>query len=423
MFDEATASTCYQLVPQDIANVPKDWDSLHCLLEKNCQRIYHNQNTDMSFPILQQCLQNISSVHVYDELIPFLWESAFRPLPISTILSPSNPVITLTKTQCLSILAKAFFCMFHRDSHYWDVFPSINFDRLYWRTRGFDGKEKTKLQMILDYFCIMYQRSKKHPEFFVDEEIQFVFSEAEFTWKDWSQDQSVLSPLTMKELRLSLDDAKDCYRMDFANAYLGGASLSYGSVQEEIMFSICPEMNVGRLFCPRMKEHQAIGIFGTEQFTHPQGYGSSLQYGERYTDTTVVLGNKRQSFVCAIDALDFRRGGLGFQYTSKGILRELNKCYAAMSVSNTPSSVATGNWGCGVFGGDVALKILIQWMAASRAGKSVVYYPFDDQHLYDQWKEVQQRMQGKEIRVSDLILFFEAMEPRHILKQFLAFFL
>ena len=62
-------------------------------------------------------------------------------------------------------------------------------------------------------------------------------------------------------------------------------------------------------------------------------------------------------------------------------------------------------------------------MAASRAGKSVVYYPFDNQDLYDDWKEVQQRMQGKEIQVSDMILFFESMEPRNILKQFLESFI
>ena len=36
----------------------------------------------------------------------------------------------------------------------------------------------------------------------------------------------------MEDMYRVLDDAKDDYRIDFANAYLGGASLSYGSVQE-----------------------------------------------------------------------------------------------------------------------------------------------------------------------------------------------
>ncbi len=31
--------------------------------------------------------------------------------------------------------------------------------------------------------------------------------------------------------------------------------------------------------------------------------------------------------------------------------------------------VATGNWGCGVFGGDVVLKALVQIMAAAHVGE------------------------------------------------------
>ena len=38
---------------------------------------------------------------------------------------------------------------------------------------------------------------------------------------------------------------------------------------------------------------------------------------------------------------------------------------------------ATGNWGCGCFGSDL-LKALLQWMAASRAGRPMLYYPFGD---------------------------------------------
>lgn len=39
-------------------------------------------------------------------------------------------------------------------------------------------------------------------------------------------------------------------------------------------------------------------------------------------------------------------------------------------------AIATGNWGCGSrFGGDVQLKLVIQWMAASLAGlPALIYY-------------------------------------------------
>ena len=31
--------------------------------------------------------------------------------------------------------------------------------------------------------------------------------------------------------------------------------------------------------------------------------------------------------------------------------------------------IVTGRWGCGAFGGDEELKLLVQWMAASVAGR------------------------------------------------------
>ena len=36
----------------------------------------------------------------------------------------------------------------------------------------------------------------------------------------------------------------------------------------------------------------------------------------------------------------------------------------------------TGNWGCGVFNGDIRLKFIIQWIACSLSGKKMTYVPF-----------------------------------------------
>merc|ERR1712080_419472 len=44
---------------------------------------------------------------------------------------------------------------------------------------------------------------------------------------------------------------------------------------------------------------------------------------------------------------------------------------------------ATGNWGCGVFGGDPQLKSLIQWLAASAMGREMVYHPFGGARVTD----------------------------------------
>ena len=205
----------------------------------NQQRKQH-----FSFPLLKNVLKDINKVQVFEELLPFLWEQASKDVLFENHLQPSIPVVTIKKSECLSVLSKAFFCLYHRNSYNWKEFPSINFDRLYVHSREFDGREKPKLQMILSYFIQLYQRHRDGT--FVDEEIEFSLSESKNTWLEWQQDQSPLSTFFMEDMYKSLDDAKDDYRIDFANAYLGGASLSYGSVQEEIMFSICPEMNVGR---------------------------------------------------------------------------------------------------------------------------------------------------------------------------------
>lgn len=36
------------------------------------------------------------------------------------------------------------------------------------------------------------------------------------------------------------------------------------------------------------------------------------------------------------------------------------------SDANANVGIATGNWGCGIFGGDPQIKCMIQWMAASQ---------------------------------------------------------
>ena len=45
---------------------------------------------------------------------------------------------------------------------------------------------------------------------------------------------------------------------------------------------------------------------------------------------------------------------------------------------------ATGNWGCGAFGGSPAVKLFVQWVAASLAGlQGLEYFPWDDRVLFE----------------------------------------
>ena len=152
---------------------------------------------------------------------------------------------------------------------------------------------------------------------------------------------------------------------------------------------INPECLVSMLLCQEMEDNEAILIRGAERFSMYTGYGGRFTYTGPYEDTNPLDSmNRRCVNIVAIDAIPFSLGD-GFQHGRQDISRELNKAYCGFSstistddlTSGTMAPVATGNWGCGAFGGDKDLKTLIQWMAASQAGRSVKYYTFKDPRL------------------------------------------
>ena len=89
----------------------------------------------------------------------------------------------------------------------------------------------------------------------------------------------------------------------------------------------------------------------------------------------VASANAERPMWTAFDAVDFSRGNPNDQTQPEQVIRELNKAWAAFALPwrvNPPKLVATGNWGAGAFKGDAQLKALIQWAAASEAGKQTV---------------------------------------------------
>mmetsp|Transcript_99307 Transcript_99307/g.309430 ORF Transcript_99307/g.309430 Transcript_99307/m.309430 type:complete len:475 (-) Transcript_99307:232-1656(-) len=174
---------------------------------------------------------------------------------------------------------------------------------------------------------------------------------------------------------------------DFANEFLGGGVLQGGNVQEEIRFSVCPECLVGMLFCEKMLYDEVIFIVGAQQFSRYKGYGGSFAFDGPYTDVPRGAADKRNRVgphIVALDALVFPGNA---QYQEGLIHRELTKAYAAClgdpceDAGERRQAFATGNWGCGVFGGDPQLKSLIQWLAASVAERDLLYFPYGDDRL------------------------------------------
>ena len=171
---------------------------------------------------------------------------------------------------------------------------------------------------------------------------------------------------------------------------------------------INPECMVSILFCERMNNLESILIMGAEQFSSYTGYSGTFTYTGPYKDTNPIDSCLRRCVsIVAIDATRYS-GSLSRQFQKESILRELNKAYcgfthrARETQSTLMTPVATGNWGCGAFGGNKPLKTLIQWLAASRAGREVKYYTFKDTALSQKQREMTERLLDHEMTVGQL---------------------
>jgi len=177
-----------------------------------------------------------------------------------------------------------------------------------------------------------------------------------------------------------IEDAnpKTALHCDFANAFVGGGVLEGGNVQEEIRFTVNTEALISKFLCPRaMRNNESILIFGSRQFFEYDGYGSSFRFA----------GNIRSpptSAIVAIDALYLFTPSR--QIRPSFLARELAKAFVGFSAPNERigrdiDTVATGNWGCGIFRGDPKLKAMLQWIAASLCKRNVAYFTFDDRRV------------------------------------------
>ncbi|KAF9403895.1 hypothetical protein BGZ94_004470 [Podila epigama] len=177
--------------------------------------------------------------------------------------------------------------------------------------------------------------------------------------------------------------------------------------QEEIRFMICPEMIVSRLFSQPMEANEAILIKGVEVYSDYIGYSKTFEWFADHRDTTPrdKLG-RRQREICAIDARPFKSKASRIgQFDKHFLLREINKAIVGFhpspvnasewglarpqdeAIAVVPRPIATGNWGCGAFGGHLQLKFVLQWIAASTVARfttrashttsnDVLYYTF-----------------------------------------------
>ena len=151
---------------------------------------------------------------------------------------------------------------------------------------------------------------------------------------------------------------------------------------------------------------------------------SPHRYAGPYVDDPSAPG----PHLVAIDATQYERSQVMRQFSSGAIERELNKAYVGFlgardgALDGEPSGavaaaplppIVTGNWGCGAFGGDLQLKAMIQWMAASLAGRVCIHYlTFGDERLAAGLEAVTRRLRALDCSVGTLASMLCKFKPR-----------
>ncbi|CAH2059876.1 unnamed protein product [Thlaspi arvense] len=313
------------------------------------------------------------------------------------VLGPKKAGIVFLSQELIgALLSCSFFCLFPVDNRSSNQLPNINFDKLFGSliNTGRNEHQENKIKCIVHYFTRL---SSCIPPGFVSFERKILSLEQDPSGLEvcpdedfWSTSTLTLCPVEVNTSGLIEDQSVEALEVDFANKYLGGGALRKGCVQEEIRFMINPELIAGMLFLPAMEVSEAIEVVGAERFSRYTGYSSSFRFAGDYMDTKEkdVFG-RRKTRIVAIDAL--RHPGIS-QYKPECLIRETNKalcgflhvCKNQCIDHEDGVSVATGNWGCGAYGGDPELKSLLQWIAVSQARRPFMsYYTFGFEALHN----------------------------------------
>ncbi|KAL7744062.1 hypothetical protein ACLKA6_001286 [Drosophila palustris] len=336
----------------------------------------------------------------FEDLLPRVTRLALRlpeliQAPIPLLKQNHTCALTLSQEQISCLLANAMLCTFprrntlKRKSEY-SSFPDINFNRLY-QSSGPAVLEK--LKCIFHYFrrvcpterdasnvppgCVTFVRLSGKPEDQVN----------------WHLSGAALSgiPIHVNAGGTIEDQGMGLLQVDFANMYLGGGVLGHGCVQEEIRFVICPELLVSKLFTECLSPTEALLMVGCERYSNYTGYAGSFVWEGNHEDHTPYdSSRRRRTAIVAIDALSFGKTSKAQQYREDLMLRELNKASIGFKhLLSTPApGVATGNWGCGAFGGDPYLKAIIQIMVCAHHGRPLAYFTFGNCQLRDDLHEL-----------------------------------
>eukprot|EP01083_Nonionella_stella_P276461 939374_1 len=319
--------------------------------------------------------------------------------PLSTY--ESEKTVVLSRRQCACLHANGFFRLLRETR---GMYPQeSNFATLL-SLRG-DGGYQSAQYFAAAVLYFQKLASRKKDDAVLDQKVRFTrrsITDTEFGNVMASNAKKPLSEVFMHKNSEVIEDAPDgVLRVDFADRYPGGGFYHGLRTQEEALFAQHPEAAISMYISARLEDNEVILIRGARRFSKLGVYsGDSRVYDHKKTF------DEHEQTIAVMDALDLKTNlelfPEDYQYTVKGKRRELLKAFLGFSYEKFgDSGVATGQWGGAEFGGDSKLKALLQLLAASYAGKSMHYYPFDGKGPKDVG-DIRDQMDKKGWRAGDL---------------------
>ncbi|XP_054605219.2 poly(ADP-ribose) glycohydrolase isoform X3 [Nothobranchius furzeri] len=369
----------WEQIKKTLTKKPTNVDELTKAILKHSAFQAKNGDTAALHSYCTKVLDPDAVEHLFDSLLPDMMQLALRvselcTKPIPLLKRGVSHSITMSQEQVACLLANAFFCTFpQRDIRECCNYPDFNFFRLF---KGSSSKKMEKLKTLMCYFKMVTQQIPTGLVTFSRRKLEKPLN--------WKSSKTLLTKLHITCEGTIEDDGYGMLQVDFANKFVGGGVIGAGLVQEEIRFLINPELIVSRLFTEALDDDECLVVTGTQQFSKYTGYNETYKWSGSFQDKTPRDAWQRMcTEIVAIDALKFEH--FLEQFHPSKINRELNKAFCGFrhpeEKSPTLAAVATGNWGCGVFGGDTRLKALIQMLAAAEAGRDVAYFTFGDSQL------------------------------------------
>ncbi|KAI0201598.1 poly glycohydrolase-domain-containing protein [Astrocystis sublimbata] len=150
-----------------------------------------------------------------------------------------------------------------------------------------------------------------------------------------------------------------------ANRYVG---FGQSATQEEVQVGSSPEACPAVLFTPPLEDNQVLIIRGAKAVMNIRGQRRDI---EVLSQRDVVDWHQRTMLFMDALEIDLEGDELGLpDLSAKNMARELNKAAIAFS-SGAYHVIHSPLWGCGAFGADPFVKVVLLWCAASVAKTSL----------------------------------------------------